>query len=136
MADSSDPSAPNDYNGEHESESLAAQPERTGIPEFATPDPDAPYTPPMGQGPQTIAERREDMRGKIAIHLLCLIGVAIVAAFVLLLVSEFRGKETAEAARTLVSAIIAPLIGVFGTVVGFYFGERGASDEHRAPGGK
>lgn len=93
---------------------------------------DAAATPPTGAKPGTPAAPavkvydpnpdRENIRGQIALWLLWFLG-AIMAALLTLLV--FRVINVDEVLK-LVGVLLTPIVGLFGAVMGFYFGEKSA----------
>jgi hypothetical protein len=92
---------------------------------------ETPTTAPLASTPLTVEEIREDARRTIAIVLLGFLGLTLVAAFVSLwthtiLVDDLQGLAT---------ALIASVVGLVGTVAGFYFGSAGASGGAPPPPG-
>ena len=65
---------------------------------------------------------RERTRGYLAGGLTVLLGLIIVLAFLLVFTDEATVKQTKE----LLGVVLTPVIGLVGTVVGFYFGEKSA----------
>ncbi len=79
-------------------------------------------------------ERREIWRGWLALLLMVLLSLLAVGLVVVavLLVRPFNTQTVS----LLIAGIFGPIIGLVGTVVGFYFGQISASarDEGRSPG--
>ena len=82
------------------------------------------YTPP---GPSDLLiERIEDAKEKrstrkfIAVGLLFLVAILLIILLLGALFHRWEAKDTVD----LSSAIITPVIGIFGMVMGFYFGDR------------
>jgi hypothetical protein len=81
-------------------------------------DADFSYVPAEPGLPAPVLILRERARGLVAVLLLALLSVVIV-----LLLSFVAAELIAIAdARTLFELAVAPLVGLVGTVVGFYFG--------------
>ena len=89
------------------------------------------------------SEAREKVRGSIAMYLVyLLIAVVILAVFagvVLSFICAFKDTCAANALdlsglKTVIEVILTPLIGLVGSVTGFYFGEKaGAANRANAP---
>jgi VIT1/CCC1 family predicted Fe2+/Mn2+ transporter len=67
---------------------------------------------------EAVSQRRESTRGILAAGLLGLLGVLVVAAPVLLATNQLSGDEV----ESLAQLILTPLVGLVGSVIGFYFG--------------
>lgn len=63
---------------------------------------------------------RELVRGSLALGLLALLGLVLL----LLLQSVLAGWRTWEEVQGLATAVLGPLIGLTGTMLGFYFGQK------------
>ncbi|MGH2723673.1 MAG: hypothetical protein ACRDI0_05305 [Actinomycetota bacterium] len=76
--------------------------------------------------PLSVHERREVTRGLLAMALLGLLGVLVVAGPVLVA----TGRLSTDQIEVLAQVILTPLVGLVGSVIGFYFGGLAArSDE-------
>lgn len=75
-----------------------------------------------------IEHQREKIRGRIAQALIVLLFLVITAAF---LVFVLRPKEF-ENLDNLLTIIFAPIIGLIGTVLGFYFGSESSETRGRS----
>jgi hypothetical protein len=62
---------------------------------------------------------RENTRGKIALRLLYLIGLVILGTFASV---ALNWTVTSAELKDLLTAVLNPLVGLFGAVIGFYFG--------------
>lgn len=69
-----------------------------------------------------IAEKRENMRGVLALGV---VGLMVVYSLLMVWFVYAKGSTDAE---TLVTGIFTPIIGIVGTVVGFYFGSQDKAD--------
>jgi hypothetical protein len=84
-------------------------------------DPPAPAAPlPIGPQPYDPTRERERMRGYIAMSLLALLIGVIVA----MLLGLATGRLAIEALEKVAAVILSPVIGLFGAVIGFYYGEQ------------
>jgi chromate transport protein ChrA len=79
-----------------------------------------PETPPR-EVPVQVQLMREGYRGLIAVGLLLVIAGAVAAAFA---ASALHWAEP-PALKDLLTQVYNPLIGLFGAVIGFYFGSMG-----------
>lgn len=66
---------------------------------------------------------RESIRGKIAMQLMWLMGGVLAA---LALLAGYKVMPVDEVLM-LVGALLTPVVGLFGAVMGFYFGEKSAN---------
>lgn len=68
-----------------------------------------------------IEHQREKIRGRIAQSLIVLLFLVVIAAFAMFVLrpDEFTNLDN------LLTIIFAPIIGLIGTVLGFYFGSEG-----------
>lgn len=83
---------------------------------------DPPDDTPLEIGPLSAPfelRARESVRGMLAIVLTC----AIIALMFLSLVGVFLEPTRAAAVKEIISIFITPFIGVYGTVLGFYFSQ-------------
>lgn len=89
----------------------------------------APLAPPAVQPSTTgsLDTRREWTRGIIAIVLLTILTAVVVASFIYLF--SIPTRSTADL-TALLTAIFAPIIGLIGTALGYYFGST-ARDNQR-----
>lgn len=82
----------------------------------------------MAEPEQVLVERqRETTRGRIAYGILGVIGVVIVGTFATIAwdwTSQLMLKD-------LLTAILNPLIGLLGAVIGFYFGSVGTGQDKK-----
>ncbi len=69
---------------------------------------------------------RENTRGKIALRLLYLIGLVIVGTFASV---AWNWTATNAELKDLLTALFNPLVGLFGAVIGFYFGSLDRDDK-------
>lgn len=69
-----------------------------------------------------VAVHRESMRGRIA---LAVVGLMVLFALLMILFVWIKGATDAD---VLVTGIFTPIVGVVGTVVGFYFGSQDKKD--------
>ena len=94
---------------------LTAQ-EPTGA--AATPLP-VPHTEPY-----SVARKREDMRGKIAISLVTLFAFVVIAAFVTVWVTA----ELSTGIKDLLALVLGPVAALVGSATGYYFGGQSRED--------
>jgi hypothetical protein len=80
---------------------------------------------PIGQAPYDPTPDRERMRDRIAGWLLGLL-IGVIAA---MLAGLATGRLPIDALEKIAAVILSPVIGLFGAVVGFYYGEQ--SRRHR-----
>ena len=99
----------------NEAEQLDLTKEEAGAPE--------PDGLPLPFETRTVAHRQESARWWIAGALLAPLGFIVVAAFL----SLWFNLATGEELRDVLTLIFAPVVGLVGAVVGFYFGERSAT---------
>jgi len=66
-----------------------------------------------------IAQQRETMRSGLGVLV-----VGLVAVMAILLVSFIWANGGGDDAKLLVTGVFTPLIGIAGTVLGFYFGKQ------------
>jgi len=70
--------------------------------------------------PRPKARGREDTRRNLAIMIFWL----IVAISVLLIAGRLLGVLDTQAVKDLASVVLLPIVGIFGTVIGFFFGSQ------------
>ena len=63
---------------------------------------------------RTIPEMREVVRGHLAYGFMALLGMTVLAVIVLVAIMKIDVKDAV--------ALLAPIVGLVGTVLGFYFG--------------
>lgn len=73
---------------------------------------------PVEGGKLTVEERREATRGVLAAFLIAVVGSFAILGVALLA----RGTLTSTELRTVAELLFTPLVGIAGTVLGFYFG--------------
>jgi hypothetical protein len=82
---------------------------------------------PMGRTLETpfspVAQRRERARGSIAMLLLVFLGATMLIPWLLVLTVVRPGPGAAEI-RDLMSLTLTPIVGLVGTVTGFYYGDK------------
>lgn len=93
-----------------------------------TDEPATPAGATAGAGPLVAksydpSPERENIRGRIAMHLLWLMAGILVTLILLLA----RGRVGVDDTLKLAGALLTPIVGLFGAVMGFYFGEKVAS---------
>jgi hypothetical protein len=66
---------------------------------------------------------RENIRGKIAMQLLWLMGGMMLCILLLLVFGVISGVDDV---LKLIGGLLTPVVGLFGAVMGFYFGEKSA----------
>ena len=74
----------------------------------------------LGTAPYDPAQDREKIRGSIAIALILLLIGLISLLFVAILV----GVVKIDNLDKIVATVLTPIMGIVGTVIGFYFGEK------------
>lgn len=86
------------------------------------------YTPPK-LVPYNPEEDREKKRGTIALILVCLLAGIVAGAFIYVLISLFilKSFRDLDSLKTLLEIVFAPVVGLVGSVTGFYFGEKSKS---------
>lgn len=79
--------------------------------------------PPRGSLPsQSSVDSREPARRRIAYILLLFLGAVELAALVVM----FNGSISEQRATNIIGLVFGPIVGLVGTVVGFYFGAQTA----------
>lgn len=86
---------------------LAGEEEPTAVARFGA----APYDP---------AQDREKIRGRIAMALI----VLLIGLISLLFVAILFGVIKIDDLDKIVATVLTPIMGIVGTVIGFYFGEK------------
>jgi hypothetical protein len=84
------------------------------------------------------SQSRESVRGKIALRLVWLL-IAVISMAMLIAglatLSCTTGTKCSDelsglkAVKTILDIVVAPLVGLVGSVIGFYFGEKAGSSE-------
>ena len=88
---------------------------------------DRPAAEQIGEGlPAPSIDPREPARRKIAYSLLALLAAIILAAIVTLFVDD--AVVPLQRAKDLVGLLLTPIVGLVGSVVGFYFGAQTAQE--------
>lgn len=81
-------------------------------------------TPLPGIKPYDPTEDQERIRGVIA---LALVGLLAALAVISLAMLQFGGAQVGDV-KTLLDVLVGPIVGLVGTVTGFYFGQKSRSD--------
>lgn len=89
----------------------------------AEPEADVPPATPRSV-PVEVQIAQEGWRGRLAVGLLLLIALIVVAAFASVALGWARGS----ALKDLLALVFTPLVGLFGAVIGFYFGTKGTGE--------
>jgi hypothetical protein len=84
---------------------------------------------PLQTPPFDLVQAREKMRGRLALILVLVLAGIVIAAFIYALISLFILKtfRDLDTLKTVLEILFAPVVGLVGSVTGFYFGEKSKS---------
>jgi hypothetical protein len=85
--------------------------------------------PALAITPYDPSQDRERLRGKLAGWLLALLAVIAIGAVAALIFSQIDSVKL----KDILTGVFTPLLGVFGTITGFYFGNAQASQPPSPP---